>query len=99
MTGRSMLQNRDIDLNAKELPAEGSGNGIEGVSLRCTRFSHRKGFCMEIQSRCRNSRLESRVRENRTHGSEGGEGERPFLPLSNSIRRGMTASQRFHGEA
>ena len=30
----------------------------------------------------RNHRLESRVRENRTHGSEGGEGERSFLPLS-----------------
>ncbi len=30
----------------------------------------------------RNHSLESRVREKRTHGSEGGEGERPFLPLS-----------------
>ena len=30
----------------------------------------------------RNHQLESRVRENRTHGSEGGEGDSPFLPLS-----------------
>ena len=30
----------------------------------------------------RNHQLESRVRENRTHGSEGGEGECPSLPLS-----------------
>ena len=30
----------------------------------------------------RNPPLESRVRENRTHGSEGGEGESPSLPLS-----------------
>jgi hypothetical protein len=30
----------------------------------------------------RNHPLESRVRENRTHGSEGGEGESPSLPLS-----------------
>ncbi len=28
-----------------------------------------------------NHRLESRVRENRLHGSEGGEGESPFRPL------------------
>ena len=32
----------------------------------------------------RNHQLESRVRENRTHGSEGGEGERSFLPLSDA---------------
>ena len=29
----------------------------------------------------RTHRLESRVRENCTHGSEGGEGESPFRPL------------------
>ena len=34
------------------------------------------------QSRCGNHRLESRVRENRTHGSEGGDGESRFRPLS-----------------
>ena len=28
-----------------------------------------------------NHRLESRVRENCKHGSEGGEGESPFRPL------------------
>jgi hypothetical protein len=33
----------------------------------------------------RNHQLESRVRENRTHGSEGGEGESPSLPLSASL--------------
>jgi hypothetical protein len=82
MTGRSVLQNRDIDLKPMGRPAEGSGNGIEGVSLRCTRYSHRMGLCVDIQSRCGNSQLESRVRENRTHGSEGGEGESLSLPLS-----------------
>jgi hypothetical protein len=34
------------------------------------------------QSRCGNHRLESRVRENRTHGSEGGDGESRSRPLS-----------------
>ena len=34
------------------------------------------------QSRCGNHRLESCVRENRTHGSEGGDGESRFRPLS-----------------
>jgi hypothetical protein len=29
-----------------------------------------------------NHQLESRVRENRTHGSEGGEGESPSRPLT-----------------
>jgi len=29
-----------------------------------------------------NHRLESRMRENRTYGSEGGEGFSPFRPLS-----------------
>ena len=39
----------------------------------------------------RNHSLESRVREKRTHGSEGGEGERPFLPLSVSAREHRAA--------
>jgi len=30
----------------------------------------------------RNHRLESRVQENRMHGSEGGDGESRFRPLS-----------------
>ncbi len=33
-----------------------------------------------------NYRLESRVRENRTHGSEGGDGESRFRPLSGSLK-------------
>ena len=33
-----------------------------------------------------NYRLESRMRENRTYGSEGGEGESPSLPLCASVR-------------
>ena len=33
----------------------------------------------------RNHQLESRVRENRTHGSEGGEGESLSLPLSGEV--------------
>ena len=50
MTGRSVLQNRDIDLKPKGLSAEGSGNGIAGAIPCYAKFSHRKGFCMEIQS-------------------------------------------------
>jgi hypothetical protein len=35
-------------------------------------------------SRCGNQRLESRMRENRTYGSEGGEGPHPFpTPIKN----------------
>ena len=34
----------------------------------------------------RNHQLESRVRENRTHGSEGGEGESLSLPLSGAVK-------------
>ena len=90
VTGRSMLQIRGADLKPKGRPAEGSGNGIEGARLRYTRFSHHKRFCLEIQSRCGNSRLESRVRENRTHGSEGGVGERSSLPLSEPQKSALT---------
>ena len=73
MTGRSVLRNRTIDLKSKGLPADDSGNGIGDASLRYSTYSHCLGRGMDIQSRCGNSRLESRVRENRTHGSEGGE--------------------------
>src|SRR6266545_5502050 len=45
------------------------------------------------QSRWGNHRLESRVRENRTHGSEGGDGESRFRPLSN-IPKDMLADVR-----
>ena len=44
------------------------------------------------QSRLGNNRLESRVRENRMHGSEGGEVERLFLPLSRKKRITTNAS-------
>ena len=44
MTGRSVLQNRGIDLKSKGLPAGGSGNGIGGASLRYSTFSHRLGI-------------------------------------------------------
>ena len=40
-------------------------------------FTMTEARALASQSRCGNPRLESRVRENRTHGSEGGEGE-PF---------------------
>ncbi len=39
-----------------------------------------------------NYRLESRMRENRPCGSEGGEGVSPFRPLSSSIEQLMTAN-------
>ena len=44
MTGRSVLQNRGIDLKPRGRPAEGSGNGIVGASPRYTKFSHRLGL-------------------------------------------------------
>ena len=37
-------------------------------------FTMREAYILARQSRWGNHRLESRVRENRTHGSEGGEG-------------------------
>src|SRR3990170_5062430 len=44
------------------------------------------------QSRCGNHRLESRVRENRTHGSEVGNGSRRFRPLSEPRRASWFSS-------
>jgi RNA-directed DNA polymerase len=44
-------------------------------------FTLREAHAQASHSRCGNYQLESRVRENRTHGSEGGEGESPSLPL------------------
>ena len=82
MTGRSMLQNLGIDLKTKRRLAGGSGNGIGVANLCYLMFSHQLGSRVDIQPRWGNSRLESRVRENRTHGSEGGVGERSSLPLS-----------------
>ena len=82
MTGRSVLQNRDIDLKAKRIPADGFGNGIADAGLRCLKLPHHLAVKVDIQPRCGNSRLESRMRENRTCGSEGGEGESLSLPLS-----------------
>jgi hypothetical protein len=38
-----MLQIRGTDVKPKGRPAEGSGNGIEGASLRYTRIPHHKG--------------------------------------------------------
>ena len=45
-------------------------------------FTLHEAYVQASQSRCGNHRPESRVRENRQHGSEGGEGESPFRPLS-----------------
>jgi hypothetical protein len=43
MTGRSVLQTCVIDLKPKGLPADGSGNGIGGASLRYSTHPHRFG--------------------------------------------------------
>jgi RNA-directed DNA polymerase len=45
-------------------------------------FTMTAAWKLASQSRCGNHRLESRVRENRTHGSEGGDAESRFRPLS-----------------
>jgi len=45
-------------------------------------FTMVEARALASQSRCWNHQLESRVRENRMHGSEGGEGVGPFRPLS-----------------
>jgi hypothetical protein len=42
------------------------------------RLTRRAAFTPARHSRCGNQRLESRMRENRTYGSEGGEGPHPF---------------------
>ena len=49
---------------------------------------HNCGPVLASQSRCGNHRLESRVRENRTHGSEGGDGESRSRPLSGEVPTG-----------
>ena len=61
------------------------GNGVQGQAVV---FFATPGLFTRIavqaqasQSRWRNHRLESRMRENRTYGSEGGEVARPSLPL------------------
>ena len=63
----------------------GAGNGVIRGKLRS--FSrhmdvHHCSHMSASQSRCGNHRLESRVRENCKHGSEGGDGESRFRPLS-----------------
>ena len=85
MTGRSVLQNRAIDLKSKGLPADDSGNGIGDASPRYSTCSHCLGRGMDSQSRCGNSRLESRVRENRTHGSEAVSYTHLTLPTSDLV--------------
>jgi hypothetical protein len=50
--------------------------------LRKGLFTRVAARALASQSRCGNHRLESRVRENRMHGSEGGEGASPSRPLS-----------------
>ena len=45
-------------------------------------FTMKEAHVLACQSRWGNNQLESRVRENRTHGSEGGEDIYPSLPLS-----------------
>ena len=61
------------------------GNGVQGQAVV---FFATPGLftllavqAQASQSRWRNHRLESRMRENRTYGSEGGEVARPSLPL------------------
>ena len=71
------------------------GNGVKGG--KCSHevanaffaerglFTIREALILACQSRWGNHRLESRVRENRMHGSEGGEGllfPTPILPVS-----------------
>ena len=48
--------------------------GLMPFSLNAGFFTMREAHVLVRQSRWGNHRLESRVRENRTHGSEGGEG-------------------------
>ena len=60
-----------------------SGDGVHAETLRCwARIPHRSGTrAVASQSRCGNHRLESRMRENRTYGSEGGESFGSSRPL------------------
>ena len=55
MTERSELQNRDIDLKTKWIPADGFGNGIADTGLRCLKPPHHLAVKADIQSRCGNS--------------------------------------------
>src|SRR6202041_192750 len=55
----------------------GAGNGVKGGGLLLSRsfllFTLSTVRCRARRPRCGNQQLESRVRENRQHGSEGGE--------------------------
>src|SRR5215470_2606435 len=65
--------------------AVGAGNGVKGTN---SSFANAKLFALHTawqsarQSRRRNHRLESRMRENRPYGSEGGVGANRSRPLS-----------------
>jgi hypothetical protein len=73
-------------------PMNGVTGGTRGRSIddrrgseapsRMPSRSPSRGPANAVQSRCRNHRLESRMRENRTYGSEGGVGESRSRPLS-----------------
>src|ERR1700678_658570 len=70
----------------------GAGNGVKGGGSLLSRsfllFTLSTVRYRARRPRCGNQQLESRVRENRQHGSEGGEVQKPSLPLSGATSRG-----------
>src|SRR5271163_2885046 len=67
-----------------------AGNGVKGGGLLLSRsfllFTLSTVRCRARRSRCGNQQLESRVRENRQHGSEGGEAKAFPTPYHNVNR-------------
>ena len=73
-------------------PGVGAGNGVQGAYSYCPFAAHglftlRTAFEQARHSRCGNQRLESRMRENRPYGSEGGEGPHPFPTPIKELKR------------
>src|SRR5271169_834000 len=68
-------------------PGVGAGNGVQVAHRYCPFAAHGQFTLLAAHARARHSRcgnqpLESRMRENRTYGSEGGEGVTSSRPLS-----------------
>src|SRR5699024_4489384 len=79
----------DRTFHLDRMHVDGAGNGVQRTKPFAVvrRFTYRAACQPASQPRCGNHRLESRVRENRTHGSEGGDGGSRLRPLSKKRRQ------------
>jgi hypothetical protein len=79
----------------------GPGNGVHAVPLGTPWAGPRrftlKSLAPASQSRCRPNRLESRMRENRTYGSEGAEAQAFPTPIQAAHHRRRASGVRGAG--